>query len=260
MFKRLLQIKLKYLLHNSYVRAIPGSKIRISQNSHIKNCRIIVGSEGSVSIGANVKIENAIIFINRGNIIIENNSTVGNKQSRTTIYIEAGNCTLCNHSILGDNRNDCEIIIEKGDFRLEPFSKFGGARIWIRFGGNLSIGEYTNINHGTEIRCDEKIIIGRYCQISYNIRIWDTNTHEMLTKEMRRERTAEFFPIYGKELNKPKTKSVIIGNDCWIGENCAILKGSEIGDECILGFHTIITGRKIPSGKTVLNNSEIRII
>lgn len=260
MLKRLLQTKFRYLWSRSYVRVFPDANINIDNSAKISESHITIGSQGNLEIAKDVKIINTLIFVKNGSVKIDNNALIGCEKSKTIIYVEDGDCIILNHCRIGDNKNDCEIKVEKGYLILGAFSKFGGSRIWIRFGGNLEIGEYTNINHGTEIRCDEKVSIGSFCQISYNIRIWDTNTHEMLTKQERRKRTTDYFPIYGKEISKPKTEPVYIGDDCWIGENCAILKGSNIGDECVIGFHTIITGKEIPAGKTALSKAEIRII
>lgn len=259
MLNRILQTKFKYLFFRSYVRTLPGGALNIASNASISKSHIVVGAEAMLEIGPGVSINNASIFIKRGRVRIEDDAIIGSKNSKVSIYIEDGDCMINSHAIVGDSRYDSAIKIEKGDFNLGGYSKFAGSLIWIRFGGGLKIGEYTNINHGTEIRCDKIVKIGSFCQISYNIRIWDTNTHEILSKEERRKRTIDYFPTYGKELSRPQTKPVIIGDDCWIGENCSILKGSEIGNECILGYHTFISGKKIPSGKTVYNSSEIII-
>lgn len=35
---------------------------------------------------------------------------------------------------------------------------------------------------------------------------------------------------------------VIIGSDCWIGDNVCILKGSKIGHNCIIGANSVVSG------------------
>lgn len=46
------------------------------------------------------------------------------------------------------------------------------------------------------------------------------------------------------------TGNVTIGNRCWIGSNVVILKGANIGDNCVIGAGCIISGN-IESGTLV---------
>ena len=102
--------------------------------------------------------------------------------------------------------------------------------------------------------------IGDYNQISYNVMIWDTNTHNIYTPSKRRELTEKYYPFFGYEYEKPSTKPVKIGSDCWIAQNAAILKGTELEDEVIVGFCTILLGTSIPFGTTVVNKVEYRFV
>ena len=43
---------------------------------------------------------------------------------------------------------------------------------------------------------------------------------------------------------------VIVGKHCWIGSNVALLKGTEIGDNCVIGACVIVNG-KVPAGTIV---------
>ena len=35
---------------------------------------------------------------------------------------------------------------------------------------------------------------------------------------------------------------IIIGNDCWIGANTVILRGTKIGDNCVVGAGCVLKG------------------
>lgn len=227
------EILWRFCFSCSYIRCLSGGKLNISSSSKISHSTIIVYPEAQLTIDENVEITNTTIIIQKGFVFIGNNTIIkGNRGCPVFIQIDFGNLNVAHHCFLG-----CE-------------------KIWVRFNGNLVIGPYTNINKGSELRCDERVEIGSYCQISYNVRIWDTNTHEILPKLKRRERTEKYFPIFGKEINKPVTSPVKIGDDCWIGEYSAILKGSQIGDECILGFRTTLIGEKTPNRRTIINKIE----
>ena len=47
--------------------------------------------------------------------------------------------------------------------------------------------------------------------------------------------------------------SIRIGNNCWIASNAVILKGAEIGDNCVIGAGCVVKG-VIPSGSIVRPN------
>ena len=116
------------------------------------------------------------------------------------------------------------------------------ASILVRFGGEMSIGKCTGIGYGTEIRCEEKVDIGNYCLFSYNVCIYDTNTHSTNYLE-RRALIDRGYPFGAHEEKKPDTSSVKIGNDVWIGKEATVLKGVTVGDRCIIGIRTVV-----PSG------------
>lgn len=230
------EIKFTYLFHRSYVRIFRGGKCHIMRSAKIRNSKVFVHPGASLKIEDNCIIENARIYVEKGCIILRENSIVK-----------------------GDKLHDTEIIINNGNILMGDHSKLSCKRVWVRFGGKLEIGSYTNINEGSEIRCDEKISIGSFNQISYNVKIWDTNTHNILPVENRRKIAIDKFPYFGYESSKPITSPINIGDDCWIGENSTIFKGTKIGNECILGFGTFISGKTVPDHSIVVNETKLRI-
>ena len=49
------------------------------------------------------------------------------------------------------------------------------------------------------------------------------------------------------------SRPVVIGNNCWIGQNAVILKGVTIGDNCIVGANSVVT-KDVPSNYIVAGN------
>lgn len=227
----------KYIFSRSCVRQIKDAQVCIANDTRIINSRIIAAPGTRIEINEKCVIKNVEIYLDKGCLSIGKSSI-----------------------LTGEKKEPLKIIVNNGTVELGDHSKLACKRVWVRFGGNLSIGSYTNVNAGSEIRCDEKVQIGSFNQISYNVRIWDTNTHSILPPEERRRIAKEKFPYFGFETEKPASSPIIIGNDCWIGENSAILKGTEIGDGSIVGFGTFITNKKIPARSTALNDRQLRII
>lgn len=227
-----LEIGLRHwILGRSYVRIIGSGFFNCVSSTCIAKSRIYIYPGASLTIGRNCKIKGASISVTNGSCDIEDNTII----------------------------DGAIISVDDGEVKIGHHSKISCKRIWVRFGGVLNIGNYTNINEGSELRCDESLSIGSYNQISYNVRIWDTNTHSKLSQEQRRHMTEARFPYFGFEESRPETAPVSIGDDCWIGEKAAILKGCRIGDGSIIGFDTLICGKEIPSGCCVVNERPLKI-
>lgn len=227
-----------YLRYQTTIRIIKGGRFDVRGDVKIKNCYIYIDSESELYL-EDCKLENISIFLTNGGQMIVGKSSILERDEnsyRPMYIVNNGKLTIADHV-----RLQCQ-------------------KVWIRFGGHISIGEYTNINRGSEIRSDESVDIGSYCQISYNIRIWDTNTHNIYTLEKRREITRNYFPSFGYEFERPRTAPVVISNDVWLGEKVSILKGSYLGQGVIVGYNTIISNRKIPNGKKVIAKSDLLII
>lgn len=231
LLNNVIQVIRYWIFGKNYVRSIGSGEIEISSSASIVNTKIYVYSGASLIIEENCKIKDC------------------------TISVTKGLCRIGSSTII----EGANISIDNGEITIGHHSKISCKRIWVRFGGIVGIGDYTNINSGSELRCDEKVSIGSYNQISYNVRIWDTNTHSKLSKEQRRYVTETRFPYFGFEESRPKTAPVIIGDDCWIGESAAILKGSTIGDRSIIGFGTFISGKDIPSDSRAVNERRLHI-
>ena len=207
---------------------------------------------GSIAAGRACRIVCSNVFIENGSSLIIGDNVV---IDHCELYIK-GSVTIGDNTILKGG----SYILEPGELEVGHHCKSTAKRLWVRFGGRLTIGDYTNINDDSEIRCDQEVTIGRYNQISYNVRIWDTNTHNVYPAQERRIIAETYWPYFGKETRRPVTKPVSVGDDCWIGENAAILKGSTLGNEVVVGYGTLICGQTVEAGKMVVSRQELRII
>lgn len=122
------------------------------------------------------------------------------------------------------------------------------AEVLVRFGGHLSVGEHSLIQYGSEIRCEESVEIGSCTIISYDVCIYDTDTHSTDWRK-RREIILAGYP---DEVERPATKPVQIGNDVWIGKGATVTKGARIGDRCRIGIRTSVGAVEVPSDSTVV--------
>jgi len=95
----------------------------------------------------------------------------------------------------------------------------------------IIIGDRVGIS-GATIYARESVEIGDDTNIGGNVKILDNDFHP-LEEEARRQDIKE----------RIGTKPVKIGKDCFIGCNALILKGTELGDGCVVGAGAVVSGK-----------------
>ena len=105
-------------------------------------------------------------------------------------------------------------------------------------GGTIVLGDSVFFNRNAIVASRNSIRIGNNCAFGPNVVIYD---HD------------HCFSNDGIESGY-KLKTVTIGDNCWIGAGCIILRGATIGEGCVIGAGTVITG-EIPAHSKVLAKS-----
>lgn len=155
--------------------------------------------------------------------------------------------------------NGCPIILKKKSASLKfgnnvtinssVFSNLIGLYqrtiIVARENGNISIGENVGISGTTVYGSD--IVIGDYTIIGANSKIIDFDFHSTDYLERRTDSQKSI-----------KSKPIRIGNDVFIGCNTIILKGTIIGDRCIIGAGSVVSG-EFPND-TIIAGNPARVI
>lgn len=132
---------------------------------------------------------------------------------------------------------DSKITFSGGGISIDshPLSNLSGLYqrtiIVARYGGKIEIGEHCGIS-GSTIYSWESVKIGNYTRIGANCKIIDNDFHPV-ELEYRH-----------KGLNKDYTrrKPIEIGDDCFIGANSIILKGTKLGNNVIVGAGSVVHG------------------
>ena len=134
-------------------------------------------------------------------------------------------CTvkLFNHGRLKIGRN-CELE--------------AGCDLQVHGEGVLTIGNGVYMNRYCMVSAHGSVEIGDGCFFGPGVRIFDNNHR---------------FDANDGVSSKLSIGTIRIGHTCWIASNVVLLKGADIGDNCVIGAGCIVNG-KIPSGSIVRPN------
>lgn len=142
-------------------------------------------------------------------------------------------CNLSNLQIRGTGK----IELSKGvSFR-------SGCIINVAEGAELDIGEDCFFNDMCLINVHKRIAIGDRSIFGQGVYMYDHDHNYRSQEDMR-----------GNFL----TAETVIGKDTWIGSNVIILRGSKIGDRCVIGAGTVVKG-DIPSDTMVYTDRKLVI-
>lgn len=106
-----------------------------------------------------------------------------------------------------------------------------------KLNGSISLGNYILISPGTSIRSAESIDIGDSTMIASDVVITDSDWHGM----------------YDRTDYVATPKPVKIHKNVWIGERSIILKGTQIGENSIIGAGSVVHG-DIPPNSVYAGN------
>lgn len=159
-----------------------------------------------------IYIKSSIKIRNTSTIKIDGRITIGNPDTSSAIISKAPANIYFGY--------DSKIYLGKS-ISIGP-----GVNIIAKDKARLSIGENTYFTSDSHIEAVDSIVIGSDCAISWGVTIIDNNHHKVITK------------IQKEEIDT----NLVIGNHVWIGCNVTILKGTEIGNNCIVAAGSVVKG------------------
>src|SRR5213596_4156161 len=138
------------------------------------------------------------------------------------------------------SKKNCAVVIGK------HVSCYAGCSFAIGNDGQCTIGDFTLLNAAL-IMAEEKIEIGSYCLVSWNVGLADSDFHPLAPAQRLIDAQA-LAPYFKTRPPRPKLKTapVKIGDNVWIGMNAVILKGVAIGDNSIVAAGAVVT-KSIPA-------------
>ena len=140
-------------------------------------------------------------------------------------------CTSVGKNLQADG--DIPLIVGDGKIILGDNVKVGNRNNWIVTPNLfqeplLQIGDNTSINYQTVISVEQKVIIGNYCQIAGETRIFDNNSHALHYSN-------------GRQMSKTDVAPIIIEDNVWIGVRSIVMKGVRIGHGAVVAAGSVVT-------------------
>lgn len=123
-----------------------------------------------------------------------------------------------------------EITVDGGsDVKIgKKFNIRARSIIRVRKNALLIIGDNVSIAENCQITVREKVYIGDKCQIAPNVQMYD-HDHD-------------FRAVGGLAAMRFKTAPIEIGQNVWVGANVVILRGTKIGDNCVIAAGSVVNG------------------
>jgi acetyltransferase-like isoleucine patch superfamily enzyme len=112
-----------------------------------------------------------------------------------------------------------------------------GVNIIVKKGASFSVGDHTYFTSDSHMEVVHNVTIGSNCAISWGVTIIDDNHHQVLPEKK----------------GSVKEKEVKIGDHVWIGCHVTILKGTVLGNNCIVAAGSIVKG-KFPDNVLIAGN------
>lgn len=107
--------------------------------------------------------------------------------------------------------------------------------------GKITIGDEVGIS-GATIYARESISIGNHVLVGANTKIFDNDFHPL---EVEARNANDFSALV--------TKPVVIEDNVFIGCNCILLKGTHLGEGCVVGAGSVVHG-SFPANCTIAGN------
>lgn len=100
-----------------------------------------------------------------------------------------------------------------------------GCKIYIKKGGRLVLNNDLLLQNRCKIHCANSITIGSNIQVSWESQLFDTNMHYLVDTN-------------GNVRNNKGT--IIIEDNCWIGNRCTIQKGTHLPDNTVVASNSMV--------------------
>lgn len=133
----------------------------------------------------------------------------------------------------------------KGTVEIGEGCRLLGPGVRISARSKVEIGRYTSMTGPNVdiLSFINPVVVGSFCSIARNTSVQEFNhRHDSLTTYHIHQNV--FGEGRAKDLNS--NGAVLIGNDVWIGTQCAVLSGARIGNGAVIAANSVVIGEIPP--------------
>lgn len=181
-------------------------------------------------LATNVRIRN----IYRGGIVID--APIRTAMIRIGFHQVDAICIYSLKTILN--------IPKPGKLVFKGEAHIGHGAIISCVGGVMTVGDNFAVSGNTSFVCYKEITIGRDVQFAWNSLVMDSDAHKIYDQEWGR-------------MNEDKP--VIIGDKVWLACQNTVLKGTVIGNNCVVGANSLLNKAYTEDG-VIIAGSPARIV
>lgn len=142
-----------------------------------------------------------------------------------------------------------------GALAIGARSVMDGVRFAVGPRGQLTIGVDCRLSEAV-VLAELSVVIGDRVMIGWNATIADADFHPV--DPVNRRVDAEALSPVRNGVTRPplEARSVVIGDDTWIGPNAAVLKGVTVGAECFIEPGSVVVD-DVPLRSRVMGNPAV---
>lgn len=176
-------------------------------------------------LATNVRIRNMY----RGGIVIETSTRTA--MIRIGFHQVDAICIYSLKTILN--------IPKPGKLVFKGEAHIGHGAIISCVGGVMTVGDNFAVSGSTSFVCYKEITIGRDVQFAWDSLVMDSDAHKIYDQE-------------GARMNEDRP--VIIGDKVWLACQNTVLKGTVIGNNCVVGANSLINKAYTEDGVIIAGN------
>ena len=124
------------------------------------------------------------------------------------------------------------------------FSMCKGGCLKVSGGGKIVCGDNVTFNAHSKILCTHDIQIGNNVRLGWDTMLKDGDGHAIC------DETGKVFNV---------NRSIIIGNDVWVGAEVSLLKGAVVANGSVVGFRSLVT-KRFEQPNVIITGSPAKIV
>lgn len=122
----------------------------------------------------------------------------------------------------------------------------------VQSNGKIVMKNRSKLGLNSRVRCVDYVEIGAFTAIGNNVMITDNNSHPV-NPEYRKQMRLSGYTSDMRRWKHSAHAPIIIGENCWIGENARICKGVTIGDNAVIAANSVVT-KDVPANAVAAGN------